>query len=74
MASLLLQTPLSDFLATSLGEQYGRIGKLIADELGIDSLSQAQTSLSESDLIEVSAVARCACRRRPRSSSQPRCA
>jgi hypothetical protein len=53
MSSNLLYTPLEDFLATSLGEQYGRIGELIRDELGIDTLKQAQTSLTESDLVEV---------------------
>lgn len=53
MSSNLLDTPLEDFLATSLGEQYGRIGELIRDELGIDTLKQAQTSLTESDLVEV---------------------
>jgi hypothetical protein len=53
MSSNLLCTPLEDFLATSLGEQYGRIGELIRDELGIDTLKQAQTSLTESDLVEV---------------------
>ena len=53
MSSNLLYTPLEDFLAPSLGEQYGRIGELIRDELGIDTLKQAQTSLTESDLVEV---------------------
>ena len=58
MSSSPLCTPLADFLATSLGEQYGRIGELIRDELGIETLKQAQTSLSDSDLVEVRPRAR----------------
>ena len=53
MSASSLCTPLADFLTASLGEQYGRIGELIRDELGIFTLKQAQTSLDDSDLVEV---------------------
>ena len=56
MTSSPLYTSLTEFLTTNLGEQYGRIGDLIRDELGIDTLKQAQTSLNESDLVEVRAT------------------
>jgi hypothetical protein len=58
MSSSPLCTPLVGFLTESLGEQYGRIGELIRDELGIDTVKQAQTSLGDSDLVEVSSPAR----------------
>ena len=54
MSASPLCTPLADFLTASLGEQYGRIGELIRDELGIFTLKQAQTSLDDNDLVEVS--------------------
>ena len=56
MTSSPLYTSLTEFLTTNLGEQYGRIGDLIRDELGIDTLKQAQTSLNESDLVKVRAT------------------
>lgn len=56
MSARSLARPLVDFLMVQLGEQYGRIGELIRDELGIETLKQAQTSLSDRDLVEVSAA------------------
>ena len=48
-------TTLSDYLATKpgLGEHYGTFGDVIRDELGIETLAQAQTRLTESVLVQV---------------------
>ena len=73
MGSSPLCTPLVGFLTENLGEQYGRIGELIRDELGIDTVKQAQTSLSDSDLVEVSGTARCAYHGQTAPQSDPLC-